>query len=132
MRVALIAMLITASTAFANTLVLDHATLERTAAKARTTVTYETGVVVLRTRVKYAWVWWPVRVEAVFVREDGHIRLKATKLVVSGKSMPSRLKEADARVAKLVDVASDADIVEVYQGSEVVYSQVLNAGEPGK
>lgn len=135
MRAALIiamSILMTGSPMRADSLVLDHATLEAKAQKARAQITYASECVVVRTRVKYAWVWWPVRVEAVFVSEAGHVRLKATRLVVSGKNMPQRLREADARVAKLVDVESSADVVEIYQGSEVVYKQVLDSADAGK
>lgn len=121
----LLALLIAAS-ARADSLVLDHASLAARAAKARTVITYEDDCVVLRTRVKYAFVFWAVRIECVFIREGSHVRLQARKLLVQGKSMPGRLAEADARVAQLVDVESSAAEVEIRQGSEVLYSQVLD------
>lgn len=109
-------------------LVLEHAELvARARAGGLRDASIEGGAecAVLRGRVRYAWVWWPVRVEARFVRVTGRVRLRALELRVRGRSMQGRLADADARLARLVDEESSASRVEIRDGGRLVYGQEL-------
>lgn len=107
-------------------LVLDH---QEIVARARSgglrdaSLTYPDDRAVLRGRVRYLGLWWPIRVEAVFVREGARVRMRALELFVRGRAMPARRGDADARIARLVDEESAAVRVEIRDGGRVVYVQ---------
>lgn len=109
-----------------NTLVLDGAKLAAKAKGDGATLSYDAGRVVLRKRVRYAWVWWPVRVEALFVRRDGRVRLGVDKLLVRGKAYDRGKEQAQERIDPLVDEPEGTvDRVEIRAGDELLFEQSL-------
>lgn len=132
MRAALIALVVVslafgpAVAAAGGVLVLDHDLLT---SMARTgspgiNIDYTVDRVVFRTRFRAAVIWLDVRLEAVFQRDGKRVHLVAQRLTAGGINQNgSRFDEAAARLAKLVDVETEADHVEIYRGGKVAYSQ---------
>lgn len=84
------------------------------------------GCAAIRGRVRHLGLLWPVRMEALFVREGGRVRMKAFRLLVSGRVMGARLPDANARLERLVDVESAAARVEIRDGGRLVYGQEVD------
>lgn len=109
-------------------LVLDHDLLT---SMARTgspgiNIDYTVDRVVFRTRFRAAVIWLDVRLEAAFARDGKRVHLVAQKLTAGGiLQNGSRFDEAAARLARLVDVETEADVVTIYRGGKVAYSQAL-------
>lgn len=108
------------------TLVLEHEQLAAVARGDGASLSYTAHRVILRKRVRYAWVWWPVRVEAVLTREDGVVRLVTDRVLVRGRDYPAGVTKADSKIAGLVRVESAAARVEIRRAGRVVYAQDLD------
>lgn len=110
-------------------LILDHDLLTSMARTGEPgiVITYAADRVVFHTRRHAAFgIWLDVRLEAVFAREGKHVHLVARRLTAGGLAQKgSRFDEAAARLARLVDVETAADRVEIYRGGKVAYSQAL-------
>lgn len=134
MKIAFLLALLTAIPAPADCLRLDHAKLEAKARKglAGATLSYTDDRVILRGRVQYCYLWFPVRIEASFEAAGGRVRLVASDLFVRGRAVPSRLEQANDRLAQLVDVETEADRVDVFRAGKRVYSQELDPALPAK
>lgn len=72
--------------------------------------------VVLDGKVQVWPAWFRIHVEATFARAGGRVRLHVEELLVSGRGMPGRRGDAEARLARLVDVESEAVRVLVRDG----------------
>lgn len=108
-------------------LLLDHdflTSMARTGAPG-INIEYTADRVLFKTRVRRL-VWIDVRLEALFVRVGARVHLAARKLTAAGLLQNgSRFDEAAAKLAKLVDVETLADRVEVYKAGTLVYSQAV-------
>lgn len=108
-------------------LVLYHDELELRArvGLADANLHYEAERLIIRGRSKRYGVWFPVRLECTFARGiDGHVRLRLELLLVSGRTMNSRKRQAQEKLDGLVDVKSTAPVVEVHGDNErVLYAQ---------
>lgn len=126
MRAALVLLLL-AGPALAETITFAHGALQAGARRGVPDVSlvYPGDCVAFRGRVKWGLFWIPVRVEAVFSRANGRVRLRCREVYVRGRAMPARRAQADEKLAKLVDSESAADRVEIIDGETVLYSQGL-------
>ena len=79
-------------------------------------ISYAGDRIVIRGHVQVWPASFAVHVEATFARVDGCVRLHVEELLVSGRRMPGRRADAEARLARLVDVESEAVRVVVREG----------------
>lgn len=114
-------------------LVLDHDMLTSMARtkEPEVRIGYTADRVELRTRRSALVGWIDVLLTARFERAGGHVRLVAQSLRAGPlEQRGTRFEDARAGLLKLVDVATDAERVEIYKAGKLVYSQVLDPAPP--